>query len=238
MKLAVFGGSGLAGSALVELATLQGHTVRALVRGAVPPGSTLARVEVVRGDALDSRAVAETIAGVNAVISTLGGYRGPASIESGTANVIAAMRESGPNRLVVLQGFHIDFPGDPRNPAKRLVAAFLKMRCPPLLPHGAALGDLLRSTNDVAWTLVRIPRMVNGPLSGRSQIGRFALGPISSVSTGDVAATLLRLAGNADYVCDAPMLVTPRRSSSTFGPQTDTKTGTHPLPTSTPTRSS
>lgn len=208
MKIAVFGGAGLAGGALVELAVQRGHTVRALVRGTTDPGSALARSEVVRGDALDPDAVARTIAGTDVVVSTLGGYRGPESISAGTANIVRAMRRSGPSRLVVLQGFHIDFPGDPRNPAKVVVRAFLTLRCRPLLAQGEALGDLLRATDDVDWTLVRIPRLVAGPPTGRAQTGRFALGPISAVRTGDVAVTLLDLAQSPAYRHDAPMLVT------------------------------
>jgi hypothetical protein len=125
------------------------------------------------------------------------------------------MRRNGPDRLVVLQGFHIGFPGDPRNPAKSLVKAFLALRCRPLLEYGATLGSLLQETDDLAWTLVRIPRMVAGPASGWAQTGRFALGPASSVRVGDVSSILLDLAVNPAYVREAPMLVTPRRPPST-----------------------
>lgn len=108
-----------------------------------------------------------------------------------------------------LQGFHIDFPGDPHNPAKHVVKAFLSLRCRPLLPHGAVLGELLRATDDLDWTLVRIPRLVRGPVSGRAQLGRFALGPVTSVRVGDVASTMVDLAENRAYLRDAPMLFTP-----------------------------
>ncbi|MCR2762042.1 NAD(P)H-binding protein [Microbacterium sp. zg.B48] len=210
MKIAVFGGAGRAGGALVQLATQRGHSVRALVRGRSDPGSPLAHVEVVSGDAFDADAVARTIAGADVVVSTLGGYRGPESISAGTANIVTAMRADGPDRLVVLQGFHIDFPGDPGNPAKTVVRAFLALRCRPLLAHGEALGELLRATDDLAWTLIRIPRIVNGSTSGRAVTGRFALGPIASVRVGDAASTLLELAETVAHLREAPMLFTPR----------------------------
>ena len=216
MRIAVFGGTGLAGGALVELAVQRGHAVRALVRESTNAPPTLAQTEIVRGDALDPDAVARTIAGADAVVSTLGGYRGPASIAAGTANIVAAMRRNGPDRLVVLQGFHIGFPGDPRNPAKGVVKAFLALRCRPLLEYGAELGSLLQGTDDLAWTLVRIPRMVERAASGWAQTGRFALGPASSVRVGDASSALLELAGNSAYVREAPMLVTPRRPPSTI----------------------
>ncbi|HEY3471129.1 MAG TPA: NAD(P)H-binding protein [Amycolatopsis sp.] len=207
MKLAVFGGAGLAGTATVRLALERGHHVRALVRG---PG-TLEGAEVVRGDALDPDAVAATVAGADAVVSSLGGYRGPGSIDAGTRTIAAAMRAGGPDRLVVLQGFHIDFPGDPHNPGRRLVEAFLSVRCRPLLGHGQALGELLRQTSDLSWTLVRVPLIADGPASGWARLGVFALGPWSSVRVGDVAETLVRLAEDGTRVREAPMLYTPRR---------------------------
>jgi len=207
MRLAVFGSTGMAGTAVTQLAAERGHSVRALVRS--PRGSALGE-DVIRGDALDPDAVARTISGADAVVSTLGGFRGPESIAAGTRNIVAAMRNEGLSRLVVLQGFHILFPGDPENPGRRLVNAYLRLRCRSLLPYGAELGELLRGTDDLSWTLVRIPRMVTGGPSGRARTGTFALGPLSSVQVGDVAVHLLDLAQDESAVREAPMLCTSR----------------------------
>lgn len=205
MKLAVFGGAGLAGGAVVRLAIERGEEVRALIRGAADPPPALAGADVVRGDALDPDAVAKTIAGADAVVSTLGGFRGPESISGGTENIIGAMRRTGPKRLVILQGFHIDFPGDPHNVGRAVTHVYLSLRCPPLPGHTAALGRLLRATDDIAWTLVRVPPIVDAPASGRAQTGRFALSPLSKVNVGDIAGLLLDLAGTSAFVHEAPM---------------------------------
>ncbi len=210
MRLAVFGSTGLAGAAVARMAIEDGHRVRALVRDGTPATRVVSGVDVVRGDALDPDAVARTVSGADAVVSTLGGFRGPESIAAGTRNIVAAMRETGPARLVVLQGFHIGFPGDPKNLGKRLIETFLALRCRGLLSYGAELGELLRATDDVAWTLVRIPRMVDRAPSGQARAGNFALGPWSSVRVGDVAAHLLATVQDVSSVHEAPMLVTPR----------------------------
>lgn len=207
MQLAVFGSTGLAGTALTRLALEEGHQVRALVRG---PHGTVSGAEVVHGDALDPAAVARTVAGADAVISTLGGFRGPESIVAGTRNIMTAMRETNVRRLVILQGFHIHFPDDPWGPGRRIVETYLALRCRPLLPYGAELGELLRATDDLAWTLVRIPQIVGGEASGRARTGSFALGPWSSVRVGDIATHLLTLAPAESAVHEAPMLHTPR----------------------------
>lgn len=205
MKLAVFGGSGLSGGAVVRLATERGERVRALVRGAADPPAALKDAEVVRGDALDPDAVARTIDGADAVVSTLGGFRGPESISGGTENIIGAMRRTGMERLIVLQGFHIEFPGDPHNVGRAVTNVYLRLRCPPLPGHTAALGRILRSTDDIAWTLVRVPPIVDTPASGNARAGRFALSPLSKVNVGDIAAFLLDLAGSSAFVREAPM---------------------------------
>lgn len=207
MKLGVFGSTGLAGAALTRLALDEGHHVRALVRG---PDGAVPGVDVIRGNALDPSAVARTVSGADAVISTLGGFRGPESIAAGTRNIMTAMREMNVRRLVILQGFHIHFPGDPWGPGRRIVETYLALRCRPLLPHGAELGELLRATDDLAWTLVRIPQIVGGEASGRARTGSFALGPWSSVRVGDIATHLLTLAQTESAMHEAPMLYTPR----------------------------
>lgn len=214
MRLAIFGSTGLAGAAVARLAMENGHQVRALVRADSDPKRVARGVDVVRGDALDRDDVMRTIRGADAVVSTLGGFRGPASIAAGTRNIVAAMRKNGPARLVVLQGFHIEFPSDPQNPGKRLVRTFLRLRCRSLLPYGDELGELLRATDDVSWTLVRIPRMVDGAPSGRAISGTFALGPWSSVRVGDVATHLVELAQGESSVHEAPMFYTPRTRSA------------------------
>jgi NAD(P)H-binding len=226
MRLAVLGGTGLAGSAVVEQAAERGHHVRALVRGSTSPPRALLEADIVRGDDVGPDAVARTISGADTVVSSLGGYGGPASITAGTEHIITAMRRNGSDRLVVLQGFHIDFPGDPRNPGKHLVKAFLALRCRPLLEHGAALGGC--SEGPTTWLDPRAdPPDVSGPASGRARMGTFALGSWSSVRVGDAASTLLDLVVTAAFVREAPMLFTPRRRSpgSAAGAQpTTTKT--------------
>lgn len=214
MKLAMFGGSGLAGGAVVDLALTRGHQVRALVRPETSLPASLAAAEIVRGDALDAQAVAETVVGADAVISTLGGFRGPESLSAGTSNIIAAMRRHAIRRLVVVQGFHLRFAGDPNNPARLIVEFYLGVRCRPILEHSAELGRLLRETTDLDWTLVRVPPIVAKAPTGSARLGRFALGPLSYVTTGDIATHVLDFATGDDRVHDAPMLHTPRRAGS------------------------
>lgn len=208
MKLAVFGGAGLSGSAMVESALAQRDEVRALIRPQSAPPAGLDETNVVRGDAFDAAAVADTVTGADAVVTTMGGFRGPESLSVGTANIVSAMRASGIDRLVVLQGFHLHFPGDPQTLRSRMVAAYLNKHCPPLIPHGQKMAELLVRTDDIAWTLFRIPRIVPGPQTGRARLGTFRLGPLSSIRLGDLSEQLLAATRSEMFVRQAPMLYT------------------------------
>lgn len=150
MRIAIYVGTGVVGSAVVRLAIERGHDVRLLVRSRERAAD--AADEVVVGDVPDPDAVAKTL-GSAAVFSALGGFADARSIETRTANIMAAMREAGVRRQVVMQGFHISFPEDPRNPGARLFDTMLRVRS----PRSHRLGELLRGCHDLDWTLVRAP---------------------------------------------------------------------------------
>jgi putative NADH-flavin reductase len=213
MKLAIFGGTGYVGQALVRMALDRGHDLRLLVRNPRKFDSSGSAVEVVAGDALDIAAVTRTIAGCAAVLSTLGGYHGTPSLDEGTASILAAMRASNIHRLVAMQGIHVPFPGDPNNLGKHIVSAFLTVRSPSLVRRSRALGFMLQGTHDIDWTLIRVPRVVDGSPTQAAQTGSLRLGPSSSVTRGDVVALMLDALENRSLVHASPMVSSPRRSA-------------------------
>ena len=92
------------------------------------------------GDAKDPEAVAATVAGSDAVISALGGFGDSDSIRVGTALITAAMHEAGVRRLVVVQGFHLDFPGDPRNVGRTTILPLLWLGSRTLIADSRAMA--------------------------------------------------------------------------------------------------
>ena len=204
MRIAMFGATGVVGSAVLKLAVEHGHDVRVLARS--PQRVRSSDVDVVVGDVLDPDLVAKTLVGCECAVSALGGFGDAASIDTGTSNIMAAMREAHVRRLVVMQGFHIPFPGDPRNPGTRFVAAMLRLRSPSLIASSHRLGELLRSCEDLDWTLVRAPLVKQGPPSGQREQGLLRLGPRSHVTSGDLAEAILETLDRADTVPRAPMV--------------------------------
>jgi nucleoside-diphosphate-sugar epimerase len=145
--LAITGATGFVGSAVLDEALRQGHTVRALARREQAPR---AGVEWVRGDLGDEAALAALVQGADAVVHVAGltNTPDPAQFEAanvtGTANVLAAMTEAGVKRLVFVSS--------------------LSARQPELSRYGASKADAeaLVEASGLDWTTVR-PPAVYGP---------------------------------------------------------------------------
>ena len=106
MRLVVFGASGRTGRPLVRQALEAGHEVAAFVRDRSKLEIGHERLTVVEGDVKDYTRVREAISGVDAVLSALGHTKSSAKdVQTvGTENIVAAMKESGVQRLVSLTG--------------------------------------------------------------------------------------------------------------------------------------
>jgi len=215
MRLALFGGTGVVGAALLDQALAAGHDVRALVRDPArlpTPLRAADRLAVTRGDATDPTAVKEVVAGCDAVLSALGGARGPESMSAGIEPILTAMRDYGIRRLVVVQGFHLAWAGDPHNVGKLLIVPIMRLVLPAVSRHAELMADRLRAADDIDWTLVRIPRVVNGPPTGRARSGTLRLGPWSTVTDGDVARFMLDRLDDGAHLRAAPMVAGARRA--------------------------
>lgn len=145
--IAITGATGFVGSAVLDEALAEGHQVRALARR---DQTARAGVEWVRGDLGDTAALAALVEGADAVIHVAGltNTPDPATFEAanvtGTANVIAAMKQAGVRRLVFVSS--------------------LSARMPGLSAYGAskAKAEALVEASGFDWTTVRPPG-VYGP---------------------------------------------------------------------------
>jgi uncharacterized protein YbjT (DUF2867 family) len=96
MRTLVTGGTGLLGGALLDLLLAEGHEVRCLVREGSSRASRLdpLPLELVRGDARDSRALSRAISGMDALVHVAGIEHAPPVLE--------AARRAKVGRLVVV----------------------------------------------------------------------------------------------------------------------------------------
>lgn len=107
MKIALIGGTGFVGSALLEELLRRGHEVTALARN---PGKFTARpgLSVVAADALQSAEVAHAVEGHDAVISAYNpGWQEPRIHDvflQGTRAIVDGVKRSGVKRLLLVGG--------------------------------------------------------------------------------------------------------------------------------------
>jgi len=169
MRLTIFGASGGTGTHLVRHALAGGHQVTAVVRDparlAIPahPG-----LHVITADIMDPASILPAVTGADAVLTAAGPHgAGPSTvITDSVRSIAAAMDKAGTRRLLALSGSIAADGGE---------GLFLRYLLKPLarrtfLRHVCA--DMRHAEAEVAgtdldWTIVRPPRLTNGPVTGK-----------------------------------------------------------------------
>ena len=204
MRIALFGASGGIGRQVAEQALAAGHELRALSRD----GGRLAAhdlLSVVAGDIVDADAVARTVEGTDGVIWAVGPTRNSAQqvemFERGARNLVAAMERHGVRRLVALSGAGITVAGERKPVSGRLVSGFVRLAVRHVVEAKRREYEVF-SRSGLDWTLVRPPRVVEGPPTGRRVVGERLVG--RSVTQGDLAELMLSELVDARWIGAAP----------------------------------
>lgn len=168
MNLVVIGATGGTGSQVVAQALAAGHRVTALVRRPAAVPLQHPRLEVIQGDVFEPATLAQPIRGQDAVVSALGvTTHGPTTLFStGIANIMQAMQSAGVRRLMCVSASGLD-PGPllQRWIAKPLLWLMFKEAYSALVRMEAAV-----KASDLDWTIVRPPRLTDGPRTGQYHI--------------------------------------------------------------------
>jgi uncharacterized protein YbjT (DUF2867 family) len=162
MNLVVLGATGRTGILVVEQALAAGHTVTALVRSPQKLITANPSLRVVAGEATDTLAVARALEGADAIISTLGG--GGSVIADSTAAIVAAARQTGVRRIVVLSSWLVE--RDRLNAVTRLLTG---IGMGGVIKDKSAGEQLLRDS-DLDWTIVYASPLSDGPATGSAAV--------------------------------------------------------------------
>ena len=209
MKVLIIGASKGIGLATTKAALAAGYDVRAFARSAAAMTLSDPRLEKVQGDATRPQDVEAALAGVDAVIITLGVGLGelikPVHLFSdATCVIVAAMTEKSVKRLVCVTGFGA---GDSR------ASIGLLQRAPFQIVFGRAYDDKTRQEDLIKqsgldWTIGRPGVLLNGPKSNRYKVLRdpssWRNGIISRASVADF---LVKQIEDRSYLRAAPVLV-------------------------------
>jgi putative NADH-flavin reductase len=203
MKLVVFGATGGVGRAAAAAALARGDEVTAFARR--PARLHVRKVRVVEGDALDAAAVAGAVRGQEAVLSALGGrpWRDTDVCERGTRNIVAAMREHGVRRLVVVSSLGVGESRDHLGWAARHVAVPLVLRR--ALDDKQRMEEIVRGS-DLDWLIVRPALLTSGRARGSWRVAVDGSIRGGFIPRADVAAFCLVQLTSDEYLHQAPTL--------------------------------
>jgi len=203
MKLVVFGATGASGREMVEQALAAGHEVTAFARNPAAINLKHPKLKVVEGDALHSESVSQAIEGQDAVLSAIGTNRRSTITvcSESTRNIIAAMKEHGVRRFIVLSAYGASETKDTALYSKVLRALIGKR-----VEDKDRQEELVRESG-LDWVLVRPPLLTNGARRGRYRTGfDIPIKLFSSVSRADVAEFMLKQLTDDTYLHQAPTI--------------------------------
>lgn len=206
LKVVVFGATGRTGRLVVQNALNQGHQVTAVVRH-LDPDVWPQEITVIPCNALDQTVINQAIAGQDAVISVLGGTREgtPDLLTTVGTEVLQAMKTHQVQRLLTVIGAAVSLPEDPAPSLKRRLVVTLIQRIEAgFFADSQQWADRVREC-DRDWTVVRVPRLVDGPRTDSYRTGALDLGLGAVARRTDVAHFLVQQLNRPDWVGRAPM---------------------------------
>jgi putative NADH-flavin reductase len=209
VRILIIGASKGIGLETTRQALAAGYDVRAMSRSASSINLHDAKLEKVQGNALNQQDVEAALAGVDAVIMTLGVGLGdlfkPIHLFSEATRVlIAAMKIKGVARLICITGFG---SGDSRS------SIALLQRIPFKVVFGRAYNDKslqeqMIKESGLDWTIARPGVLLNGPRTGRYKVLRAPSEWRNGIiSRANVADFLVKQIENRAFIHASPVLV-------------------------------
>lgn len=215
-NIIVFGASGKTGRLVVEEALAKKHRVKAFVRDRASAAlSDRARLPIARenfsifaGNVMDLQAVEQAIKESDAVISVLGWAKDSPKDLLATSGkiIIETMEKLGISRLITVIGAAVDAPNDNfSSMSRRLIVSLIKKIEPELFADSQKLADTIYKSN-LDWTVVRVPRLVNGDRTETYRYGQLDLGFGAKVRRSDLAYFLVQQIDSNEFMKQAPTI--------------------------------
>ena len=205
--VAIFGATGRAGKHLVQQALERGYYVRALARDPGKLATKDERLVVIQGNLSDNECVAQVVAGADTVLSVLGPTSNEPTfvISQGTQTIVEAMKQHGVRRLVVSAGAGVGDPGDAPKLFNKLINVALKATARNVYEDMLKTVDLVRQSG-LDWTVVRVPRLTDGPKTGKVRVGMVGKGTGANLTRADMAEFMLKQSDDGQYLRKAPII--------------------------------
>ena len=205
--LALFGATGRTGRHLLQQALERGYNVRVLARDPGKLAVQSERLVVVRGNLKDAACVEEVITGADAVLSVLGPTSNEPTFEisRGTADIMSTMKRQGVKRLIISAGAGVGDPGDTPKLFNKLINVALKATARNVYEDMLKTVDQVRGSG-LEWTVVRVPRLTDGPKTGQVRVGMVGQGTGANLSRADMAEFMLKQVDDGRHLRQAPAI--------------------------------
>lgn len=195
-KVIVFGATGPTGQRIVSRALEEGYRIVAVARQPAAAWTGRPEVEVVSADVTDPRADLDPlIKGAVGVLSALGsrGHQPTTVYSAGIRRIAEAMGRQQVPRLICISSDGIDIPAGLPWP-QRVVMSQVIQRLYRCQYADMTLMEAYLDRVAMDWTVIRAPRLTDGPPTGRTQV---------SLDQPILDAGSLRRADLAEFMLDA-----------------------------------
>ena len=205
MIVTVLGATGRTGRLLVAELVGRGHEVTALVRD---PYGAPEETHLVVGDSRDPRALAAALAGAQAVVSALGPVGQDQHLHRDSATgLVSAIAAARIRRYIGISGAGVNAPGDRKRTRDRVISAGMGLVARGMVADKTAELARWRHTQ-MDWTLVRPPRLVDGPATGKVEHHPRISTRSSRMHRADLAVFLTDVLEQDLYLRQAPFAAT------------------------------
>jgi putative NADH-flavin reductase len=205
--IALFGITGRTGLPLAEMLLQEGYKIRALARNSGKLTLTHPNLVVIKGDVLNYEDVRKTVEGTDMVVSVIGPSKDspPLMQTNGTRNIVKAMQQYGLRRIISMTGGGVAAePDQPKMPDK-IIRFIMNVVAKKVLEDGTAHAEVLKGTN-LDWTIVRGPRLTNGPPTHKYRVGWVGVNASTSASRKDIAHFIAGELKSGKYIRQMPFV--------------------------------
>lgn len=121
-----------------------------------------------------------------------------------TENLLAGMQTTGLRRLIYISGAGVTQPEDPWALATMLIRPLMILTAAEVL-RDSTLGIERIKASDLAWTIVRAPRLDDSPARGSYRAG-YIKPTLATFSRADLAEFVLKLITSNEYLHRLPIV--------------------------------
>jgi putative NADH-flavin reductase len=208
MQITILGSSGQVGKAVVTEALKAGYHVKVLVRNSDKLGDLKEKVEVIKGNLLDTLSVDKALEGSNAVINASGGVKEPnqfLKFQQIGKLLIEKMKQHGIKRLINISGAVTTLPAEKLELQRKFMKLFVSLFFKQMKQAQEALLPIIVNEQNIDWTFVRAAMISKKPGSGKVLADDKRM-PGTTIMLDDLGKFMVEQITSKEWIKKAPLV--------------------------------